>query len=129
MHGAKVCKKLIAGRRNEVFFGEKLYRVGDHRVDQPHAGEAENRRAVGADAVLDQRAALALDPTENSGEIENHEKNEKGFDRDNREIDDHVAPPPAASQLNSLIADRGVAQSLICGNFLASAAKISRGVE
>ncbi len=87
-------EKLVARRRDKVFFGEKLERIGDQGIDQSQTGEPENRRAVGADAVLNERASLALDPAENAGQIEDHEEDEKRFGRDNRQINDHDAPPP-----------------------------------
>ena len=58
------------------------------------AGKAHDRCPVGADSVLNERAALALDPAENAGEIEHHSKHQRGFDENNREIDDHDWPPP-----------------------------------
>jgi hypothetical protein len=40
-------------------------------------------------------SALALDPTEHSGQVEDHEKHQEGFDRDDADINDHdgSAPP------------------------------------
>ena len=87
-------EELVTGRRNEIFFGQELERIGDQSVHQPQTGETENRCAVGADTVLNQRAAFALDPAQGAGEIEHHDENQRGFKRNNREIDDHVAVPP-----------------------------------
>ena len=46
---------------HDVLLGEELERVGHQRVDQAEAGEAEDGGPVGADAILDERAALALE--------------------------------------------------------------------
>ena len=94
MQGRQGVQEAVARGRNEIFFGQKLERIGDHRIDQTQTGEAQDRCPVGADAVLDQRAAFALNPAQNAGEIEHHSDDKHRFKGDNREVDDHDAAPP-----------------------------------
>ena len=90
-------QQLIASGRDEIFLGEEFKRIGDQRVYQAHSCKAENRGPVGADPILDQRAAFPFHPTQNASQVKNHEENEKCFDGNNREIDDHDAPPAPLS--------------------------------
>src|SRR5438128_1719806 len=62
-------------RRMEVLLREHLDRVGE-RVEQAQQAEPEDRRAVGADAVLHDRRLLALDPREEPAKVEDEEHDE-----------------------------------------------------
>jgi len=46
-------------------------------VKQPERTEAEDRRPVGADAVLHDRRLLALDPAEQRGTIQDEQHHER----------------------------------------------------
>src|SRR5262249_5711598 len=50
-------------------------RVG-HGMEQRHDAKAEDRRTVGADAVLHDRGLVALDPAEDGGDVEDEEHHE-----------------------------------------------------
>ena len=79
----------VSPRWHEVFFGEKLDRIGNHRVDQPQARKAQDGCTVGANAVLDQGASLSLDPTHNTGEVQHHDEDEQDLRHDNADFNDH----------------------------------------
>jgi hypothetical protein len=79
-------KKSVARRWDPIFLGEKFERIGNERVYQSHPRKAENRRSIGADAVLNQSATLALDPAEQPGKVKHHEEDEKSFGGDNADI-------------------------------------------
>jgi len=89
-------QEAVDAARNHVFLGEKLQRVGHHRVHQTGPGKTENAGPIGADAVLDERAALALNPPEDTGKVQDHADDDERFDRCDAEFDPHDARCSAA---------------------------------
>ena len=66
----------VGPNRHEVFLGQHLDRVGE-RVEEPEEPQAEDRGAVGTDAILHDRGLLALDPGEDPAQVQ-HEAHDEG---------------------------------------------------
>src|SRR5262249_22205098 len=85
----KIVEQPIGAGRNEILFSEQLDGIGYQGVDDAKIERqlAENGRAVGADAVLEDGAAFALDPQEQPPEVEHHEEHQESEDKASNEID------------------------------------------
>ncbi len=68
-------EQAVGARGTEVLLGQHLQRVGE-RMEQPEDAQAEDGRAVGADAVLHDGRLLALDPGEEAPQVQHHEHHE-----------------------------------------------------
>ena len=88
-------EKLVRAVGHEVFLGKKLQRIGEQRVDQAQVGQAHPlaepgyRGAIGADTVLDKRAALALDPQQDARQVEDHHHDDDRLDRSDQKVNQH----------------------------------------
>src|SRR5262249_3510119 len=78
-------EQVVDRGRGDVFLEEELDGVGDQRVDQPEAGEAEDRGPVGADPILDDGADLPLEEHAQGDHLQGEQDGEDrlaGRDRD-----------------------------------------------
>jgi hypothetical protein len=80
----------VHGGGHHILFGEELDGIGEHCVDQPQTGKTEHGGPIGADAVLDERAALALHPAEEAGERQHHEDDHDRLSCRDGEFESHV---------------------------------------
>ena len=76
--------------RGDVLLQQELDRVGDERVHQAEAGEAEDRGPIGADPILDDGADLAFEEHPQPDHLQREQDGEERLARRDRDVDRHA---------------------------------------